>query len=81
MFNNEPVHSQWQIINGLSLSQFIFFLVVPECGISAVSDQDRLNHEAEELEKRLSLLSHSTGMGTSRPAQLSLIEMSVWKHH
>lgn len=51
------------------LSPFVsfHFLFVSVCDISAVSVQDRLNHDAEELEMRLSLLSHSTG--TCLPGQ------------
>ncbi|KAI7814365.1 protein Dok-7 [Triplophysa rosa] len=50
------------IVRGISPSRGPFGLkpLLPDCDISPVSVQDRLNHEAEELEKRLSLLSHST---------------------
>ncbi|KAA0722899.1 Protein Dok-7 [Triplophysa tibetana] len=50
------------IVRGISPSRGPFGLrpVLPVCDNSAVSVQDRLNHDAEELERRLSLLSHST---------------------
>ncbi|XP_050971060.1 protein Dok-7 isoform X2 [Labeo rohita] len=50
------------IVRGISPSRGPFGLkpLLPEPSISAASVQDRLKHEAEELERRLSLLSHST---------------------
>ncbi|RXN30137.1 Dok-7-like isoform X2 [Labeo rohita] len=54
------------IVRGISPSRGPFGLkpLLPEPSISAASVQDRLKHEAEELERRLSLLSHSTGTGS-----------------
>nr|XP_009298479.2 protein Dok-7-like isoform X2 [Danio rerio] len=50
------------IVRGISPSRGPFGLkpLFPELSVSAASVQDRLNHEAEELERRLSLLSHAT---------------------
>ncbi|XP_056318456.1 protein Dok-7 isoform X2 [Danio aesculapii] len=50
------------IVRGISPSRGPFGLkpLLPELSVSAASVQDRLNHEAEELERRLSLLSHAT---------------------
>ncbi|KAK2914410.1 hypothetical protein Q8A67_002809 [Cirrhinus molitorella] len=55
------------IVRGISPSRGPFGLkpLLPESSISAASAQDRLKHEAEELERRLSLLSHSTGTSSS----------------
>ncbi|XP_056103054.1 protein Dok-7 isoform X3 [Rhinichthys klamathensis goyatoka] len=50
------------IVRGISPSRGPFGLkpLLPEPSVNAALVQDRLNHEAEELERRLSLLSHST---------------------
>ncbi|XP_077058182.1 protein Dok-7 isoform X5 [Siphateles boraxobius] len=50
------------IVRGISPSRGPFGLkpLLPEANVNAALVQDRLNHEAEELERRLSLLSHST---------------------
>ncbi|KAK7175917.1 hypothetical protein R3I93_000238 [Phoxinus phoxinus] len=50
------------IVRGISPSRGPFGLkpLLPESSVNAALVQDRLNHEAEELERRLSLLSHST---------------------
>ncbi|XP_067285001.1 protein Dok-7 isoform X2 [Pseudorasbora parva] len=50
------------IVRGISPSRGPFGLkpLLPEPSVNAGLVQDRLNHEAEELERRLSLLSHST---------------------
>nr|XP_055025284.1 protein Dok-7 isoform X1 [Misgurnus anguillicaudatus] len=55
------------IVRGISPSRGPFGLkpLLPECGTSAVSLQDRLNHEAEELERRISLLSYSSASSSS----------------
>lgn len=55
------------IVRGISPSRGPFGLkpLLPECGISAVSLQDRLNHEAEDLERRISLLSYSSASSSS----------------
>lgn len=56
------------------LSQFFLTcsVCVSEPSVNAALVQDRLNHEAEELERRLSLLSHRTGNCVSCFAPLCL---------
>uniref|UniRef100_A0A8B9KJR6 Protein Dok-7-like n=1 Tax=Astyanax mexicanus TaxID=7994 RepID=A0A8B9KJR6_ASTMX len=55
------------VVRGLSPSRGPFGLkpLLPEPSTTAASVEERLNHEAEELEKRLSLLSHSTASSFS----------------
>ncbi|XP_036439053.1 protein Dok-7-like isoform X2 [Colossoma macropomum] len=55
------------IVRGISPSRGPFGLkpLLPEPSASAASVEERLNQEAEELEKRLSLLSHSTASSSS----------------
>ncbi|XP_016360615.1 protein Dok-7 isoform X2 [Sinocyclocheilus anshuiensis] len=56
------------IVRGISPSRGPFGLkpLLREPSISAASAQDRLKHEVEELERRLSLLSHSTASAQDR---------------
>ncbi|KAL7841656.1 hypothetical protein SRHO_G00253470 [Serrasalmus rhombeus] len=55
------------IVRGISPSRGPFGLkpLLPEPSASAASVEEKLNQEAEELEKRLSLLSHSTVSSSS----------------
>ncbi|KAI4890962.1 hypothetical protein NFI96_031546 [Prochilodus magdalenae] len=55
------------IVRGISPSRGPLGLkpLLPEPSASAASVEERLNQEAEELEKRLSLLSHSTASSSS----------------
>uniref|UniRef100_A0A9J8B3D8 Docking protein 7a n=1 Tax=Cyprinus carpio carpio TaxID=630221 RepID=A0A9J8B3D8_CYPCA len=61
------------IVRGISPSRGPFGLkpLLPEPSISAASAQDRLKHEAEELERRLSLLSHSTASSSHFSSSLA----------
>ncbi|XP_051580248.1 protein Dok-7 [Myxocyprinus asiaticus] len=55
------------VVRGISPSRVPFGLkpLLPEPNVSAASVQDRLNHEAEELERRLDLLSQSTASSSN----------------
>ncbi|XP_060720298.1 protein Dok-7-like isoform X2 [Tachysurus vachellii] len=55
------------ILRGISPSRGPFGIkpLLPEPSATAVSAEERLNQEAEELEKRLSLLSHNTASTSS----------------
>ncbi|KAF5901912.1 protein Dok-7-like isoform X2, partial [Clarias magur] len=55
------------IVRGISPSRGPFGIkpLLPEPSASAASAEERLNQEAEELEKRLSLLSHNTASTSS----------------
>ncbi|XP_051999792.1 protein Dok-7 isoform X2 [Xyrauchen texanus] len=55
------------VVRGISPSRVPFGLkpLLPESNVSAASVQDRLNHEAEELERRLDLLSQSTASSSN----------------
>ncbi|XP_061566187.1 uncharacterized protein LOC133420508 [Cololabis saira] len=55
------------VVRGISPSRGPFGLrpVLPELSSSQASSEEKLNHEAEELEKRLSMLSHGSSTGAS----------------
>uniref|UniRef100_A0A672LVM7 Docking protein 7 n=1 Tax=Sinocyclocheilus grahami TaxID=75366 RepID=A0A672LVM7_SINGR len=67
------------IVRGISPSRGPFGLkpLLPEPSISAASAQDRLKHEAEELERRLSLLSHSTASSSRFGSSLAGDDRSI----
>uniref|UniRef100_A0A8C1ENN9 Docking protein 7a n=1 Tax=Cyprinus carpio carpio TaxID=630221 RepID=A0A8C1ENN9_CYPCA len=67
------------IVRGISPSRGPFGLkpLLPEPSISAASAQDRLKHEAEELERRLSLLSHSTASSSRFSSSLAGDDRSI----
>ncbi|XP_026071563.1 protein Dok-7 isoform X1 [Carassius auratus] len=67
------------IVRGISPSRAPFGLkpLLPEASISADSAQDRLKHEAEELERRLSLLSHSTASSSHSSFSLAGDDRSI----
>lgn len=60
------------------LSLTICSVSVLEPSVNAALVQDRLNHEAEELERRLSLLSHSTGTCVSQGTPKTTSKMLLW---
>ncbi|XP_073693423.1 protein Dok-7 isoform X1 [Garra rufa] len=67
------------IVRGISPSRGPFGLkpLLPESSISAASAQDRLKHEAEELERRLSLLSHSTASSSRFSSSMTGDDRSI----
>ncbi|XP_060772990.1 protein Dok-7-like isoform X3 [Neoarius graeffei] len=67
------------IVRGISPSRAPFGIkpLLPESSASAASAEERLNQEAEELEKRLSLLSHSTASTSSFSSSVTGDDRSV----
>ncbi|XP_051756250.1 protein Dok-7 isoform X2 [Ctenopharyngodon idella] len=67
------------IVRGISPSRGPFGLKppLPEPSVNAALVQDRLNHEAEELERRLSLLSHSTASSSHFGSSMTADDRSI----
>ncbi|XP_048042127.1 protein Dok-7 isoform X1 [Megalobrama amblycephala] len=67
------------IVRGISPSRGPFGLkpLLPEPSVNAALVQDRLNHEAEELERRLSLLSHSTASSSRFGSSMTADDRSI----
>ncbi|XP_067257317.1 protein Dok-7 [Chanodichthys erythropterus] len=67
------------IVRGISPSRGPFGLkpLLPEPSVNAALVQDRLNHEAEELERRLSLLSHSTASSSRFGSSMTADNRSI----